>query len=145
MGDSVTLHGFVLHGRDVFEAGWRNIPVPAGPFLPGPSGRVAAGAKRRHEGANTGGLLVGRLPVLLVLPGGTAAVPALAIPAAAASVFAPAAVLVTSAGRRAAAAPLLVSLPLSFCPVEAHRHTQRHNNADLFELLRVFNDYRREK
>lgn len=61
-------------------------------------------------------------PVLLVLPGGTAAVPALAVAAAAAflaaaaaSIFAPAAVLVAPAGWRAAAAPLLVSLPLSFC------------------------------
>lgn len=57
----VTLHGFVLHGRDVFEAGRRNVPVPAGPFLPRPSWRVAARAKKRHEETNIRGLLSGQL------------------------------------------------------------------------------------
>lgn len=62
-------------------------------------------------------------PVLLVVSGGAAAIPALPVPATAAflpaaatSVFAPAAMLVTSSGR-SAATPLLVPLPLSLCEV----------------------------
>lgn len=99
------LHSFVLHWCDVFKARRRHIPVFAGPFLPRSPRRMA---------------------VLLVVPGGAPAVPALPVSAAASlltaaapSVFAPAAMLVGSAARRSAATPLFVSFSFSLLSIFA--------------------------
>lgn len=74
-------------------------------------------------------------PVLLVVSGGAAAIPALPVPATAAflpaaatSVFAPAAMLVTSSGR-SAATPLLVPLPLSLCEVRENTGWQTRQSS----------------
>lgn len=74
-------------------------------------------------------------PVLLVVSGGAAAIPALPVPATAAflpaaatSVFAPAAMLVTSSGR-SAATPLLVPLPLSLCEVRKNTGWQTRQSS----------------
>lgn len=85
-------------------------------------------------------------PVLLVVSGGAAAIPALPVPATAAflpaaatSVFAPAAMLVTSSGR-AAATPLLVPLPLSLCEVRKNTgwQTRQSSGASFLKETKCF-------